>query len=446
MREQPVDLRQSVAILRRRWIAIAAAGLLGLCGGFVYALLHAPEHRATVEIFLPQDISGVPWTAANTQPQISVVTSNAVLAPVATSASPPITVEQLQHLVSGSADGANVLRIEVRAPSASRAVNLAGAVASQYKTYVKANKLVAGPISQIGKATPLTPPSTLSLAARDALLGMAVGLIAGTVVVLIRGRRDRRLRLRDQIAGAIGVPVVASIDAEQYKNVADWIHLLERFDPSAMKAWTLRRVLRDLVPAEYTGEVTIHVVCFVGDKSALAIGPELALFAAGSGIPTRLAPDENVALEPLIAACAALRGSNHIDQLLTFGSEHDVSFGRMGRPMRWDDDPALNEAHLVVSVVAVEPSRPELNSIVGPTILAVSSGFAVVDDLARVALASARAGLGIDGIVVVNPEPADSTTGLLPDRMSGRWRVPEGNRRPGAASPTRITGGATWRA
>jgi capsular polysaccharide biosynthesis protein len=446
MREQPVDLRQSLAILRRRWIAIAVAGIIGLCGGFLYALLHAPQHRAAVQIILPLDIAGAPWTAANTQTQIIIVTSNAVLAPVAESASPPITVQQLQHLVSGSAEGANVLRIEVRAPTATRAVDLAGAVASQYQKYVKTHNQVAGLTIQIGNATPVTPPSLLSLAARDGLLGLAAGLIVGTVVVLIRGRRDRRLRQRDQIAGAIGVPVVASTDAEQYKSVADWIHLLERFDPSAMKAWTLRRVLRDLVPAQFTGEVTIHVVCFAGDKSALAIGPELALFAAGSGIPTRLAPDENVALEPLIAACAALRGSNQVDQLLTFGSEHDMSFGRMGRPIRWDDDPALIEPHLVVSVVAVEPSRPELNSIVGPTILAVSSGFAVVDDLARVALASARAGLGIDGIVVVNPEPADSTTGLLPDRMGGRWKVPESNRRTGSASPPRIPGGATWRA
>ncbi len=242
------------------------------------------------------------------------------------------------------------------------------------------------------------------------------------------------------------MPVLASLEAEHYKSVSDWIRVLERFDPSAMKAWTLRRVLRNLIPTDLEGQATIHVVSFVGDRAALATGPELALFAAGSGIPTRLAPDENVALEPLIAACAALRTSIHTDQLLSFGTETETWHGPMGRPIRWDDDPALVEAHLVVSVVAVEPSRPELTSIVGPTILAVSSGFAVVDDLARVALAATKAGLGIDGIVVVNPDPGDTTTGLLPDRMAGGWRAHDSGAQQGPGSTAHLTGGTTWRA
>jgi hypothetical protein len=295
-------------------------------------------------------------------------------------------------------------------------------------------------------AAPVAPPSTISLIVKYALIGLAAGLLIGAVGVLIRARRDRRLRRRDEIAGAIGVPVLASMEAEQHKTVADWIRLMERFDPSAMSAWTLRRVLRNLVPADLEGQCTIHVLSFIGDKAAMAIGPELALFAAGSGIPTRLAPDENVALEPLIAACAALRGSNHADDLLTFGTETETWHGPLGRPIRWDDDPALTEAHLVVSVVAVDPAHPLLTSIVGPTILSVSSGFAVVDDLARVALASTKAGLGIDGIVVVNPDPADSTTGLLLDRMAGGWRVPDTNPQAGDGTPAHITGGATWRA
>ena len=447
MREQPLDLRESLAIVRRRWIAIAMVAVLGLCGGVIYAALHLPEPRAAAQILLPaQTASGAEWTVANTETQAIIVTSSAVLAPVAASMSPSMTVDQLGHLVSASAEGGNVLRIEVRAPSSERAVQLASAIANQYQKYVKAHNAVGGATNPIGSAGAVTPPSTVRFILKDALLGLVAGLLVGTTVVLVRARRDHRLRRRDEIAGAIGVPVLASMEAEQYKSVADWMRLLERFDPSAMNAWTLRRVLRNLVPVDFDGQLTIHVVSFAGDKAALATGPELALFAAGSGIPTRLVPGDNLVLEPLIAACATVRHPAHAEQLLSFDHDNETLYGPLRRPVRWGDDPVVTDAQLVVSVVAVEPLRPELSAIVGPTILSVSSGFAVIDDLARVALASTKVGLGIDGIVVVNPDPTDSTTGSLSDRMGATWRAHGSTRQRDARSPAHITEGSTWRA
>ena len=263
-------------------------------------------------------------------------------------------------------------------------------------------------------------PRAAVLVRQDALVGLVAGLFVGVVGVLILARRHHRLRRRDHISDAMGAPVLAYMDTEQYKNVADWIRLLERFEPPALNALILQRVLRHLVPADWQGPFTIRVISFAGDQAALTIGPELALFSAGSGIPTRLASDENIALEPLIAACAAVRASNHPDPLLTFSTERAPSKRPIIRPTRWYDDPALIEPNLVVSVVAVDPSQPELTSMVGPTILALSSGFAFVDDLDRVTLASTTAGLKIEGVVVVNPDPSDTTTGLLPGhRLNG---------------------------
>jgi hypothetical protein len=45
--------------------------------------------------------------------------------------------------------------------------------------------------------------------------------------------------------------------------------------------------------------------------------------------------------------------------------------------------------------------------------LAVSSGFATAESLARAALAASDAHSPFEGIVVVNPEPSDSTTGSI---------------------------------
>ncbi len=61
---------------------------------------------------------------------------------------------------------------------------------------------------------PATNATGTSLPARllvTGVLGALLGALIGAIVVLAIGRSDRRLRERDEIADAIGVPVLASI-------------------------------------------------------------------------------------------------------------------------------------------------------------------------------------------------------------------------------------------
>lgn len=421
MKEQPLDLRESLAILRRRWKTLAVVALIGLCGGFAYGFLQASQPRATALVLLPASTGSSTSASATDMPsQVIIATSAAVLGPVAKSLSIPFA--HLQREVSVTAASGNVLRIAVRAPRAAEAVQAANAVAKQYMGYTKSKAAVGGPTYVIQPGTLAVVSSPTSRGLKTGLIGLAVGLLLGTIVVLVRSRRDHRLRRRDQIAAAIGIPVLASLEAESCVSVADWSRLLERFETSAAAAWTLRRVLRNLVPADFEGELSIRVISFAGDKAALAAGPQLALFAAASGLPTRLAPDDDGALDMLVTACAAIRSSNYSGPLLTFGTKEETWYSPTRRSARWDDDATVTETQLVVSVSAVDRAQPQLTTFVGPTILSVSSGFPIVEDLARVALASTRSGLGIDGIVVVNPDPNDGTVGLVPDRDPGSWR------------------------
>ena len=48
------------------------------------------------------------------------------------------------------------------------------------------------------------------------------------------------------------------------------------------------------------------------------------------------------------------------------------------------------------------------------TVLAVSAGAATAEQLARVAVSAASTAAGSPGILVANPDPADHTTGRLP--------------------------------
>jgi hypothetical protein len=61
----------------------------------------------------------------------------------------------------------------------------------------------------------------------------------------------------------------------------------------------------------------------------------------------------------------------------------------------------------------VDRSTPEVRPFDGANVLSVSTGFATGDDLARLALAVADAAQAVDGILVVNPETNDITTGSI---------------------------------
>jgi capsular polysaccharide biosynthesis protein len=431
MKEQPLDLRESLAIIRRRWVTLAVLGALGLCAGVAYVALHPSKPTAEVQMILPVPSTSDAAASTSAPAYSAIATSDTVLYGAGSKVRPPLPLDQLKHLVSTKTVDNSLLQIEARAPQVEQALALATGVAKETASTAKSDGL--GTVSQIGPATMVAPPSSTSRALKTGLIGLAAGLLLGTIVVLIRSRRDPRLRRRDQIAGAIGVPVLASLEADPQKTASDWTGFLERFQPSPLNALALRRILRSFTSTDVEGTHTIRVISFIGDAAALATGPQLAIFAAESGQPTRLAPDESPFLEPLIAACATVRMSHHHEQTLSFGTEEQEWFGPLGRPIRWDHDPTVPETRLVISVVAVDRTHPVLSSCVGPSILSVSAGFAGPDDLARVALASIKSGLGIDGVIVTNPDSTDSTIGLPPAQRGRDWTSRQNGTLPGAA-------------
>ena len=92
--------------------------------------------------------------------------------------------------------------------------------------------------------------------------------------------------------------------------------LIEEYKPEVVYAWSLRRALNqlgltdlDLTDPAVGGPFSISVLSLSSDRKALAVGPQLAAFAASLGIPTTLVfgpqQDEN-ATASLRAACIGL--------------------------------------------------------------------------------------------------------------------------------------------
>jgi capsular polysaccharide biosynthesis protein len=262
----------------------------------------------------------------------------------------------------------------------------------------------------------MVPLSKTQLALYPAV-GLASGVFAGCLFVVFRSRGDRRLRLRDELASVMGVPVLASLDCPGCTTAKDWKRLLEKYEPSPVDSWNFRRLLHGLPMAEDENGLRLNVVAFADDSQALAGGVQLAKSAAELGMSTAFVPGEHASLGLLRAACTVLGAPGSPDGPFVF------------QPKK--AGPEFSTARLTLSFMAVDATKPELTITGGPSVLAVSAGFATPEALARVALVASDAGHPIDGIVVVNPDPEDTTVGIVPAASDGRLVPHLPGQRPG---------------
>ena len=97
--------------------------------------------------------------------------------------------------------------------------------------------------SIVQNATPATRPRLVVWMVLSALLFALVGIALAACVVIALARRDPRLRTRDDIADALGSPVLGSVKSHRVRTTAAWSELLESYRPSPVDAWSLRQVL-----------------------------------------------------------------------------------------------------------------------------------------------------------------------------------------------------------
>jgi hypothetical protein len=403
---------------------------------------------------------------------------------------------------------------------------------------------LASPAVIVQPATAATGPGPLSYFVTSALAGALLLAVLGAVVLLIRVRRDPRPRTRDDLADAVGSTVLADVRSRPQRSVAAWSALFQTYEAPAVDAWAFRQVLRALAtppdgrgvgrlsakrpPGRLEHPRSVTIVSFAGDARGLAVGPQLASFAASLGIVTRfVAAGGHTSAPSLWAACSS-DGASHLraglvmsagnedrdldtyegtlppppetlDELLKgllVGGSHDdpddaeidsdageartpartpdpvQDDAGSGRPAESHDEDAEDaEDEQGVEPDAVPESAPTTQAITpepmvqavprhvltdltvvlavadrraptfrrlpstAVTVLAISPGSASPEELARLAVAMDDSGRRIDGIIIADPDPVDTTTGRrtlneralqppLPVRTTGVSQLP----------------------
>ena len=409
MSNQALDLRRSLQILRRHKVFVAASAVLGIGAGLGYAVLTPPMLTSTASVYLPSTVHDI-------STQVFIATSDPVLAgalrTLDSSESPPT----LRSAIQVKNVTTNIIAFSAPGKTAAQAERTADAVAKSYVTYIDAPSRPGPPVQAriltSAKAAGASGPSKVKHWLTYGALGALAGLLIGSIVVLATRRRDRRLQERDEIADSIGVPVLTSVRADHHPTDAPgWRKLFEDYEPGVVDAWRLRKALRQLWPvgaiesdSKTGGWCSLAVLSLSSDPKALALGPQLAAFAASLGIPTTLVvgPQQDTnAAAMLRTACTAPVSRASLRVAVSDQDKTD----------------RLEGADLVVVVAIVDGDKPQVADTMRATatVLAVSAGAATAEQLARVATSAASDGRDIAGTLVANPDPADHTTGRVPE-------------------------------
>lgn len=421
MSDQRLGLRQSLRILRRHLAAVGLVAALGFIAGACYTAFRYPPMPASTALVV------LPASTSDTMAQAATAQSNPVLAGALRGVHPAISLPTMQNRVQITSLNPDLLAITARGETAAQAESTANAVAASYVAYAGSAHAPGGqvPAQVLADATDATAPRLPIDILGTAVVGAVGGTLIGVAGVLAIGRSDRRLRKRDEIADAIGVPVLASVRVRHAARAGTWTRLLAKYKPSVTDAWRLRTALTDLGLGPMTsadpgpGGSSLTVVSLSSDRRALALGPQLAVFAASCGIPTTLV----VGPQQASRAAAGLRAA-----AATPSSPKRPS--RLRVALADDDNPDRQDAALNVVVAVVDDRTPRVAGPVaaGATVIGVSAGKATAQQLARVAANAAAHGRSICGILVADPDPADPTTGRLPQlarpaRMTGTVAV-----------------------
>ena len=422
MSEQALDLRRSVRVVRRHKILVGLVAVLGLLVGVALALLGRPVFTSSALIVLPgapqaNQASAGPGTSTFMETQVVVAGSDPVLSGALPHIIPRVSLQKLRNEVQVSGQTSNILAISVKGGTAAQAEAATNAVARSYVSYVTSPHSLVGQVSAsvLQPALNATGTSRVKRASLFGAIGLLVGVLIGVVVTLLINRGDRRLRERDDIANCIGVPVLASFPVAHPTDPAGWTELLESYEPGPVHALHLRQALQQLGVLDSTfgngselAKSSVAVFSLSSDPRAVAIGPQLAVFAASLDIPTTLVigPQQDVAVAATLqVACSApppasSKRPRHLRVAVADSSEPD----------RWP----VTALTVVVAVVDVRSPKAADAMDVTSTVLGVSAGTATADQLARVATSVAADGREIVGVFVADPDPADRTSGRIP--------------------------------
>jgi capsular exopolysaccharide synthesis family protein len=195
--------------LRKRWRVIVVTALIVTLLGAAYAALATPKYDAKSQLFVAAnsqsstDPSGSYFGNLTSQERVAsyvdILTSEAILAPVVRELGLPYTWQELAKEVSASSPAGTVLiSINVTDPGATRAADIANAVADRAASYIVTLETVGSSAAPVKvtvnqHAIPATSPSSPKVVL-DVIAALLLGLALGAGLAVVRDSVDTSMK------------------------------------------------------------------------------------------------------------------------------------------------------------------------------------------------------------------------------------------------------------
>ncbi|MDR7187030.1 capsular exopolysaccharide synthesis family protein [Microbacterium trichothecenolyticum] len=288
-----METRSLLRLIRHHWAVVVACLMLGALGGWALVVTTPREYTASADVFVT--VTGGASTSELAQSSnfsqlqarnfSAIATREVVLEPVIETLDLDTTIAQLRRQVSTSVPlNTSVITISATDESPARAAAIANSVSTFLAEVVPSlTPRVDGqsPVrlqvieSATAPAAPSSPNVPLLL-----LTGLLAGLVAATVIVVMRGVVDARVRDKEQVTEITGLPLLGVISFDR-RAQRDPIAVVKSGSRRGEEYRQLRANLRFLQPGQRHKVFSVTSSRPGEGKSATAANIAAALAASG---------------------------------------------------------------------------------------------------------------------------------------------------------------------
>ncbi|MFE1645843.1 polysaccharide biosynthesis tyrosine autokinase [Microbacterium sp. P01] len=292
-----MELSDYIRILRKNWLIIVIATLLGVGAAAGYSLTRTPQYEASSTVFVSSQAGGTiaelqqgsNFTQSRVTTYTNLVATPIVMNPVIAKLDLGITASELTRKVTASsATNTTLITITVTDPDPVAAADITNALAASLTSAVESIETPNGTdtspvrLTRVKDAIPPLAPSSPNVPLNLALGGL-VGLALGLGFAVLRAVLDTRIRNPRDIEIVTDRPLIGAI---AFDPKAKSRPLIVHADPMSPRAESFRALRTNLQFLDMGGRASFVITSSVPSegKSTTTINLAIALADAGKRV------------------------------------------------------------------------------------------------------------------------------------------------------------------
>jgi capsular exopolysaccharide synthesis family protein len=292
-----MELTDYIRILRKNWIIIVLATLLGVGVAAGYSLTRTPLYEAQSTVFVSTQAGGTvaemqqgqSFTQSRVTTYSNLVTTPIVMNPVIAKLDLGLSANALAGAVTASSPvNTTLITVSVENPDPLLAADIANALAASLTSAVEAIETPNGSddspvrLTRVKDAIPALAPSSPNVTL-NLVLGGLIGLALGVGIAVLRAVLDTRIRTPQDLTPVTDAPLIGAI---AFDPKAKDRPLIVHADPLSPRAESFRALRTNLQFLDMGGRNSFVVTSSIPSegKSTTTINLAIALADAGKRV------------------------------------------------------------------------------------------------------------------------------------------------------------------